>query len=263
MSSLTAGVSQQAVGTQDSTFPLMMVSMLIRAYSSCSSVASSMLCWALPQLSTTALPPAGDSSAVLVACCSLSDPRNLRGYYTFANIFPEVEHSLQDSISFLCDFHVFINLGKKNNMPKSEQSWPTRTVPLSLLPSGLASLKYSTVLPAVSGQKSRLFTFMWGLCHSTTSWYVLFNNNGGKEKFTFKKENKTKTYNHVGCLHFKAPLWLTCRKPVLRAGGWLPLCTTGLIQDPRWGEAGTPALAPSSVLCPFHPALLSSDLDQA
>lgn len=38
-----------------------------------------------------------------------------RTHDTFANVFPEIEHPLQDSIPLLCHFHVFINLMEKES----------------------------------------------------------------------------------------------------------------------------------------------------
>lgn len=49
------------------------------------------------------------------------DPGNVRECGTFANIFSEIKHSLQDSIALLCCYHILINL-KEENKPWQTQN---------------------------------------------------------------------------------------------------------------------------------------------
>lgn len=102
-----AGGEQAKVGP---TLPLMMVSMDMSAYSS---AAGSALPAALPQPSTTALPPAGGVRGALATGAASGDPRNARKGGTFANVFSEIKQFLQDGISLLGDLHVLINLRRK------------------------------------------------------------------------------------------------------------------------------------------------------
>lgn len=111
-----AGGEQAKVGP---TLPLMMVSMDMSAYSS---AAGSALPAALPQPSTTALPPAGGVRGALATGAASGDPRNARKGGTFANVFPEIKQFLQDGISLLGDLHVLINLRRKTIMATSECS---------------------------------------------------------------------------------------------------------------------------------------------
>lgn len=107
------------------TLPLMMVSMVMSAYSS---AAGSMLPVVLLRPSTMALPPARGAQRVLAARVAYRDPKNAREGSTFANIFSEIKQSLQDGISLLCYFHVLINLKEENQrsqvrtLPKSGHS---------------------------------------------------------------------------------------------------------------------------------------------
>lgn len=91
----------------------MMVSMLISVYSS---AAGSELVWALLHPSTTAVPPAitqgdTDEPQQLVQHQVTREPQ---APDTFANVFPEIKHPLQDSISLLCHFHVLVNLMRRS-----------------------------------------------------------------------------------------------------------------------------------------------------
>lgn len=99
--------------------PLMMVSMVMSAYSS---AAGSALPAALPQPSTTALPPARGEQGALATGAASGDPRNARKGGTFANVFPEIKQFLQDGISLLGDLHVLINLRRKTIVATSECS---------------------------------------------------------------------------------------------------------------------------------------------
>ena len=117
-----AGGSGQAAGAQAKagpTLPLTMVSMVMSVYSSAT---GSALPEALPQPSTTALPPAGGAQGVLATGVASGDPRNARKGGTFANVFSEIKQSLQDGISLLGDLHVLINLRRKTIVAMSECS---------------------------------------------------------------------------------------------------------------------------------------------
>ena len=117
-----AGGSGQAAGAQAKagpTLPLTMVSMVMSVYSSAT---GSALPAALPQPSTTALPPAGGAQGVLATSVASGDPRNARKGGTFANVFSEIKQSLQDGISLLGDLHVLINLRRKTIVAMSECS---------------------------------------------------------------------------------------------------------------------------------------------
>lgn len=96
-----------------------MVSMVMSAYSS---AAGSALPAALPQPSTTALPPARGEQGALATGAASGDPRNARKGGTFANVFPEIKQFLQDGISLLGDLHVLINLRRKTIVATSECS---------------------------------------------------------------------------------------------------------------------------------------------
>lgn len=99
--------------------PLMMVSMVMSAYSS---AAGSALPAALPQPSTTALPPAGGAQGALATGAASGDPRNARKGGTFANVFSEIKQFLQDGVSLLGNLHVLINLRRKTIAAMSECS---------------------------------------------------------------------------------------------------------------------------------------------